>query len=986
MAALSNSSRQLLKATYAPLDVNMTSEQLLHAQQKAVLVRSLQLQLGEVTAVRTSITRLASAGNTGSTPISDATWATLQQFEPQSVAALAPKASVLANIPVSQLQAFAQATLDHRIAQLHALDQAATHPAPPASAPGGTPPPSAPPPHVSAAPEASVAPTISPADPATGRTPLFGRLFHGTTAADGAASPAAVPTTPTQAFLAKPAAPASAPAPAQLSLPTIASAQVQRATAASLVTFAKASLDTFIKAVTISPVGMLHLERVEMAPAGIERGELVATIPLAPGESTTVEQKEWSVTSQEFTSIVTDYLENYSEKGVAEKSDLSDSTDSQTQHSQQLGLSASLSGSNGFVTFATNASASISDSTNVTKKQSRQDTKEVTTKASSRARKEHQVTIQTVSTVGNSQTTTRTLTNPSTTDPMRIDYFSMMRKWRVRLLQYGLRLTYDLAIPEPAATLREMHARLALLEMKLSGEFTFKVEPTDITEQNYLAKAAEWQVPLEAPPDPFWVHQFNLTLQSSKDSSVAQTVEFDVKDGYAVSQVTVGGYASPSESDLTKGFSLFLAAGRGSVHLSGPFPDVQTWKNRTKSKDFGPKDMAQFTTDSGAAEAFIDAFKGQTGHVSIPLLQDYISSGYLSVGVAADRLDATYRAWQQQAWQALHDAARDAYYTEAQAWAQERDALKARIEGVDTLTLRREEQEEIMKGVLRWLLGPDFDFMPTDVSDLFKGQGAVGQSFTGNELGLGSDGWTMMFVYGEMVKFIQQAIEWENLLYMVYPYFWDVPTAWNFARTLEHPDPTRQAFLRAGSARVVLTVRPGFEEAFTTFVEKGEFGSKNLLPPTHPYLTIGQDIRNYDQTNYPDIPPANPDPQPRPLLTRAQQQAWDDLQTIMAQLDTFKQQNKRYPTTAEGLSALAGPGTSTLPSADPWGRPYQYQCPGNYGDYDLASFGANGVPGGEGDDADITSWADASLIAEWYEYTPTHGVDIAVSSPLPDMG
>jgi hypothetical protein len=60
------------------------------------------------------------------------------------------------------------------------------------------------------------------------------------------------------------------------------------------------------------PLGMLNLERIEMVPTGIQRGELVATIPLAPGEETAVTHKEWSVTSKEFTTIVTDSLENTS--------------------------------------------------------------------------------------------------------------------------------------------------------------------------------------------------------------------------------------------------------------------------------------------------------------------------------------------------------------------------------------------------------------------------------------------------------------------------------------------------------------------------------------------------------------------------------------------------------------------------------------------------------------------------------------------------
>ena len=45
-----------------------------------------------------------------------------------------------------------------------------------------------------------------------------------------------------------------------------------------------------------------------------------------------------------------------------------------------------------------------------------------------------------------------------------------------------------------------------------------------------------------------------------------------------------------------------------------------------------------------------------------------------------------------------------------------------------------------------------------------------------------------------------------------------------------------------------------------------------------------------------------------------------------------------------------------MPS-DPWGRSYQYKCcPGDHGDYDIWSVGADGAPGGEGENGDIASW------------------------------
>ena len=71
----------------------------------------------------------------------------------------------------------------------------------------------------------------------------------------------------------------------------------------------------------------------------------------------------------------------------------------------------------------------------------------------------------------------------------------------------------------------------------------------------------------------------------------------------------------------------------------------------------------------------------------------------------------------------------------------------------------------------------------------------------------------------------------------------------------------------------------------------------------------------------------------------------------------------RNPTTAEGLESLVrnpgnndswkGPYLAKALPKDPWGRPYAYRCPGNNGDYDLFSFGADGT---EGNEDDICSW------------------------------
>ena len=83
-------------------------------------------------------------------------------------------------------------------------------------------------------------------------------------------------------------------------------------------------------------------------------------------------------------------------------------------------------------------------------------------------------------------------------------------------------------------------------------------------------------------------------------------------------------------------------------------------------------------------------------------------------------------------------------------------------------------------------------------------------------------------------------------------------------------------------------------------------------------------------------------------------------------LDTFRLDVGRYPTSQEGLQALTqkpggverwdGPYLKKEVPPDPWNKPYVYKSPGEHGPYDIVSYGADGVPGGEGTGRDITSW------------------------------
>ena len=87
------------------------------------------------------------------------------------------------------------------------------------------------------------------------------------------------------------------------------------------------------------------------------------------------------------------------------------------------------------------------------------------------------------------------------------------------------------------------------------------------------------------------------------------------------------------------------------------------------------------------------------------------------------------------------------------------------------------------------------------------------------------------------------------------------------------------------------------------------------------------------------------------------------IELLGAALDQYRLDVGAYPTSLDALVRSQGGNWNgpylkkpAIPN-DPWGRPYEYKCcPGQHGDYDMWSYGADGAPGGEGENGDVTSW------------------------------
>ena len=169
--------------------------------------------------------------------------------------------------------------------------------------------------------------------------------------------------------------------------------------------------------------------------------------------------------------------------------------------------------------------------------------------------------------------------------------------------------------------------------------------------------------------------------------------------------------------------------------------------------------------------------------------------------------------WQQ----AAYDSIMEAYLVQKSVY-EEKLAAKGIQEGIkilgrNPLENRRIEREELKKLVIMMLTGTASiardSMQPTTEPNIDIHQACIN---------------------GSWIRFFENAFEWNNLLYVLYPYFWGRKARWITALHFTDPDLDFAAFLKAGAARVQVPVRPGFEKAVAHFCQFGEIWEGNDPP------------------------------------------------------------------------------------------------------------------------------------------------------------
>lgn len=568
----------------------------------------------------------------------------------------------------------------------------------------------------------------------------------------------------------------------------------------------------------IEPVGFLHLERLIFTPIDYERGELVYSLPLVPGERVRFTHREWTRTETDYEDVAMTSLETAIEDTLSEKSELTESVNSENQRSSALDASVDAEGGFGPVSISTHVGYNVEESETVSREKTAKRSQEVTRKASTRAKKEHKITFRVTRDTGVEDESYREIVN-ATDEPVRWDFHRVMKKWEIELYRYGLRMTYDIVLPEPGSYLLRQHLRLQTIEQELAAERILPVAISSLTRESWRDLASEYGARLDPPPVEH-VRTMATAQQGGKNVVAVHHLDISLPEGYEFESWDANGTRILEDRRRAAYIDTLEDQNNAALQWGLRHSNRFSWK---------------YLYDSS-----------ERGEVSA---RDSVAITVIATGVLTSH---ALEKWQAESYDRLIDAFKSQRSTLVDRLEAERLTLRAELMNIDALKLRKLEKEEIMKGVLRMMLGPHFRFYSERLPELTiedSGDLALYDPETGVlRPGVGTE----LLMHGKIIRFLHHAIEWENINYVLYPYFWTDTDRWDFKQSLDHPDYVHRNFLRSGAARVVLTIRPGFEKSFLSFVETAD--TEELLPEDHPYLRLGEEVRAMAEERYPYTP------------------------------------------------------------------------------------------------------------------------------------
>jgi hypothetical protein len=375
-----------------------------------------------------------------------------------------------------------------------------------------------------------------------------------------------------------------------------------------------------------------------------------------------------------------------------------------------------------------------------------------------------------------------------------------------QIYNYGKRMMFEFMIPEPA--------KLHLLGMKnvKTADQTNLVKPEDPRASGNMQISDYSALSIESKLK-YWLSKYNVEIDKKPEDQVRVTKAISINSGEAA-----GEKAAKSDSiDIPEGYTTsggwltaihFFQPSRFEwTHLTVTVGDVRA-AAATDSPHIGLDQAISFRKPYSQKVGFA-CESADTAGVNVSVSLDCVISPEVK------------NAWLQKTFKAIIDAYEEAMVDYNNKLAEEQSKA-VEIKDSNPNFYRQIENTVLRKNCISYLadraIGSTHGY---GLSGLTQGS-----TFTDYETTLSSK----LDKYTAFVKFMEQAFEWENLSYYLYPYYWGNKQNWVELYQSENTDPLFRAFLQSGMARVVATVRPGFEDVVQFYLSTGKIWNGGEVP------------------------------------------------------------------------------------------------------------------------------------------------------------
>lgn len=539
---------------------------------------------------------------------------------------------------------------------------------------------------------------------------------------------------------------------------------------------------------------------------GYELGEFAHVENILAGESRDREHRR--LTRVEELSETETENETESEKDLqsTERHELQTEAARAVKDQQQLEAGLQISGSYGpALSFTANTKVGFTSSSEESERKTSSFAQEVTQRTAERVRERVRTLIRRKTLEEIEETNKHGFKNDSASHQRGV-YRWLNKRYDAQVFSYGQRMMFDFVVPEPAAYFLYAvveHAPIDTDVVKPEAP-TFDgrdLRPSDLTETNYHWYVGKYRV--TGVPTPPQVHR-TVSAFEKQDGGEPQNFgragKLDIPEGYSAYMATVAvrRVASVAVGNLPSAF----------VAIGGELFELSRQNDGIEKLAFGLHRIRE-------------------------LAYAFQFSQTLAFAVAIDvHCSVTTRAldqWKQRAYDSILQAYEQqlANYNERRAAEQVRRGDQAF--GENPLVNRRIERDELKRWIVMMLTSdPELDL--NSFQDTADGEPVIDLARAERN--------------GRIIRFLENAFEWNNMVYVLYPHFWGRRARWIPALQITDPDPDFAAFLRAGAARVQIPVRPGFERAvahFIRFQDVWETGEPFLVDGD-PYIPIVDEI------------------------------------------------------------------------------------------------------------------------------------------------